>query len=971
MNAAEFRKKWQRSDLKERAAAQEHFLDLCALVGHPTPAEDDPSGERFTFERGAKKTGGGDGWADVWKRGFFGWEYKGKHKDLDAAYVQLLTYREALENPPLLVVCDMDRILIHTNFTNTPTTVHQITLENLDDPKNMDILRAVFFHPEKLKPGATSQTITVEAASSVASIAQSLRDRGVDALSAARFLDRVVFCLFAEDIGLLPERLFTQLLEKTRHDPGRFARLVEQLFGAMAAGGDFGVDTIRRFDGHLFDDVGVIELTEPEIQDLYQAALLDWSAVDPSILGTLFERGLDPQKRSQLGAHFTSREDIELLVEPVVMKPLREEWEETRRIVTNLLTTGKKSPSARDRAKPPGPRVAQKARLEADIILHGFLQRLAGVKVLDPACGSGNFLYVTLQKLKDLEKEIIVWAMEQEMGGFFPMVGPWQLHGIEINPYAFELAQMTVWIGYLQWVHSNGFGFPPDPVLQPMRTFELKDAVADLSDPENPAEPQWPAVDFIVGNPPFLGGKLLRRELGDTYVDRLFAVWDGRVPKECDLCCYWLEKARSQVERGLCGRAGLLATQGIRGGANRKVLERIKASGDIFFAVSDRPWILEGAAVHISMVGFDGGREPNRTLDGRPVAHINADLTATVNVTTARRLPDNRRLSYMGDTKGGKFELTEEEALRLLHEPNPNGRPTSDVLVPWINGLDITRRPRSMWIVDFGIGMAEEEAARYEAAFRIVRERVWPARSTNRRETYRRLWWQHVEARPKMRGKLASLDRFIITARVAKHRLFVWCQAPVLADSQVIVVALRGDFSFGVLHSRVHEVWARAQGTQVRERESGFRYTPSTCFETFPFPDPTPEQREAIAEAARELDRLRSAWLDPPEWTREEILEFPGSADGPWARWVEAPDQWGIGTVRWPRTAPRDARCAERLARRTLTNLYNQRPPWLELAHRRLDQAVLGAYGWPEDFSGDEILARLLELNLAPAATAP
>ncbi|MEW6209906.1 MAG: type IIL restriction-modification enzyme MmeI [Acidobacteriota bacterium] len=215
-----------------------------------------------------------------------------------------------------------------------------------------------------------------------------------------------------------------------------------------------------------------------------------------------------------------------------------------------------------------------------------------------------------------------------------------------------------------------------------------------------------------------------------------------------------------------------------------------------------------------------------------------------------------------------------------------------------------------------------------------------------------------------MNTALEKVSRFIATPRVSKHRLFVWLEAPSYPDCQLIVFARSDDYFFGVLHSRMHEIWSRAQGTQVRERESGFRYTPTTCFETFPFPTPTPEQERAIAEAAKSLDTRRNNWLNPPEWTREEILEFAGSVDGPWARYISDADSRGIGTVRYPRLVARDQPSAAQLARRTLTNLYNQRPTWLDLAHRRLDEAVFAAYGWDATISDEEILARLLALNL-------
>jgi type II restriction/modification system DNA methylase subunit YeeA len=619
MNIHEFIQKWSRVSLTERSASQQHFLDLCEVLGHAKPADADPKGEWFTFEKGTSKRGGGEGWADVWKRDFFGWEYKGRHKNLEAAYDQLLKYRESLENPPLLVVCDMDRLVVHTNFTGTRTEIHDIPLAKLAEPQNFEILRAVFEAPGKLKPGVTNETITQEAAKKVAGLAESLRSRGLDPHEVARFLDRMVFALFAEDVGLLPPELFSRLVRQSRRDPVLFARFTRELFQAMAVGDYWALDRIRHFNGNLFDDAPVLTLTVKELESIADAAKLDWSAVDPSIFGTLFERGMDPDKRSQLGAHYTSREDIETLVEPVVMEPLRREWAEVRRVVENLLATGRKEPTGKEKIPEGGLQgpAFRKARVEADLFLRRFWERLGQVKVLDPACGSGNFLYVTLQKLKDLEKEVILYGMERGFPAFIPHVGPWQLYGIEINPYAFELAQMSVWIGYLQWIKQNGFGEPEEPVLRPMDNFECKDAVLDLSDPENPREPEWPKVDFIVGNPPFLGNKKMRRELGEQYLDAFFQLWKGRVPAEADLCCYWFEKARTQIEDDRCLRAGLLATQTIRGGANRKVLEKIKETGDIFFAIGDRDWILNGASVHVSLIGFDGGLEEHKELDGR------------------------------------------------------------------------------------------------------------------------------------------------------------------------------------------------------------------------------------------------------------------------------------------------------------------------------------------------------------------
>jgi len=962
MTPQEFIAKWQRAKLSERSACQQHFLDLCDVLGQPKPAEADPEGAWYTFERGVHKTTGEKGWADVWMRGHFGWEYKGKHKNLDLAYQQLLLYREDLDNPPLLVVCDLARFQVHTNFTGTAKRVHRFDLAGLADVANLDVLRKVFTEPEALRPGLTTESITRQAAEQFGVLADGMRVRGVEAPAAAHFLMKLMFCMFGEDIGLLPKNIFTRVLTGGKKDPKRLSQRLAALFQAMSTGGDFGADEILYFNGGLFADANVVDLRRDEIEALIRVNDYDWAEVEPSIFGTLFERTLDPAKRSQIGAHYTSREDILTLLEPVVMVPLRAEWDQVRSRCDKLWEKVRKTaPKKTPRARKPS-----KATRDFERTLLDFVEHLAHVRILDPACGSGNFLYVAINLLLDLEKEVIAYGASHGVG-MLPQVRPTQLAGIEINEYAQELAQVVIWIGYLQWMHHNGFAPPSHPVLEPIETIRLMDAILDLSDPENPKEPEWPKADFVVGNPPFLGGKLLRTHLGDEYVAQMFGVWDARVPREADLCCYWFEKARHQIGRARCKRAGLLATQGIRGGANRRVLERIKESGDIFFAESDKEWILEGAAVHVSMVGFDDGTEIDRILDGQRRRRINANLRATADTTTASRIQDNARICYMADTKGGAFDIAEAAALEMLQSPNPHGHPNSDVLFPWVNGLDVTRRSRNMWIIDFGTDMPLAQASRYEQPFRHVDMNVRPMREKNKRKTYRERWWIHVEPRPAMREALRGLDRFLVTISVGKHRVFVWMGRPTLPDHQLFAFSFADDSFFGILHSRPHEVWARDQGTQVRERESGFRYTPTSCFETFPFPDPSDEQRAASAEAARELDGLRSNWLNPPEWTREEVLEFPGSVGGPWARYVGEPDQRGIGTVRYPRLVARDEEWAKELKRRTLTNLYNERPTWLDLAHKRLDEAVFAAYGWDPGVSDEELLAKLLELNLERA----
>jgi hypothetical protein len=752
-----------------------------------------------------------------------------------------------------------------------------------------------------------------------------------------------VFCLFAEDVGLLPERLFTKVVENTQPNPEQFKDVTGKLFTAMARGGHFGAERIAHFNGDLFDDSDVLDVTGDEIRLLREVTGLDWSAIDASIFGTLFERALDPDKRSQLGAHYTSREDIEALIEPVVMDPLRREWAAVRAEAETLVNM---------------PVFTKQRRDQTSQVLRAFLNRLQTVTVLDPACGSGNFLFVTLQKLKDLEKEVIVFAA-RHVGGLFPGVHPGQLRALEINKYAHELAQMTVWIGYLQWVKRNGLGDPEEPILQRLTTFENKDAVLALEGGAT-TEPGWPDAEFIVGNPPFLGGKRLRDSLGDEYVNALYSHWSSRVPSESDYCCYWFEKARAQIQAGRSRRAGLIATQAIRGGASRETLKRIKASGDIFFGISDRDWVLDGAAVHVSMVGFDDGTQKTRVLDGQHVEAIHANLTASLDITQARRLKANRGMAFMGDTKGGSFELPEADALALLDLPNPNGKPNSDVLVPWSNGKLLTRDRRRFWIVDFGESMSVEEAALYERPFEVA-SRVKAERQSSK--TTIAQWWKHERPRVEMRRALRGARRYLVTPRVGVHRLFIWVTAPLLPDSATFAFASADDYMMGVLQSRIHEVWARSQATQVRERESGTRYTPRTCFETFPLPASVADER--VANAARKLNALRAAWLDPPEWTHEATTTFVASVNGPWAQMIARVGPDGLGSASYVRRMPNDEATERLWKKRTLTKLYSDRPQWLSDAHAELDLAVARLYGWADIPSDEAIVLRLLELNLA------
>lgn len=922
MDVVTFQRKWIASTAKERSAAQEHFLDLCALLDVPTPNEADPSGDFYAFERGATKATGGNGWADVWYKGHFAWEYKGKNANLTHAYQQLQNYRDALESPPLMIVSDLNIIRIHTNFTATPTEIHEFALANLAEPGVLPKLKRIWTAPRSFKPRITTDQLTADAAGRFVTITRGLEGRNYHPETTAHFLVQVMFCLFAEDVGILPNKLFTRLVKRSVNDHERFPERATELFRAMQTGGEVAYEPVPHVNGGLFAHIDVPHLIAGEIMAIDEAAGLDWSAIEPAIFGTLFERALDPEKRSQLGAHYTSRADIERVVEPVVIAPLRREWNELR---ATVLEEMENPPKRRKKGQP-----TSLERVDA------FLADLRDVTVLDPACGSGNFLYVALNALLNLEKEVRLWRATTFVQPLTPSeIRPTQMKGIEINAHAQQLAQAAIWIGYLQWRRDNGFGWN-EPILDALETIEHKDALLTFHDDGTVTETEWPPARFIIGNPPFLGGNRVRQELGPEYVNKLFAVFSGRVRQTADLVVYFFEKARVQIERRLARRAGLLATNSIRGGVNRDVLGRINETGGIYLAWSDEPWVLDGAAVRISIIGFDDGSEQRKNLNGSDVAHINPDLTATVDITMAKRLPENRDLAFEGDKKAGPFDIDAETATLMLRAPvNVNGRSNADVVRPWVNGRDLAGRSQNKWIIDFGTDMPEAEAALYELPFEHVVRRVKPERDVNRDAWSRENWWLHQRPRPLFRAKSKDLRRYIVTIRHSKHRLFAWFDRIALADSALVTIAREDDYFFGVLHSRAHELWSLRMGTWLGKGNDP-RYTPTTTFETYPFPWPPGQEPvddpvvQRIAAAAKDLDDKRNAWLNPEGATEAE------------------------------------------LKKRTLTNLYNQNPTWLRNLHATLDRAVWDAYGWPADeipaeVDEDVILGRLLALNLERA----
>ncbi len=970
MQAQAFIQKWgpqgPAHELNERAGAQAHFIDLCRVLGVPEPA--DP--ERYCFERGVSKTGGSagrtTGFADVWLRGHFAWEYKAPGRSLEGALKQLMMYALPLENPPLLVVSDRSRIEVHTHFTGTPSEKHVFAHEDLARPEVQQRLRAIWLEPDSYKPKRSNREITEEAARTFAATAERLRAAGVAPEGVSHFLTQCLFCFFAEDVGLLPARLFERLVGVAA-TPAQMRGHLSKLFEAMRDGGLFGVEAVPWFNGGLFAKIDVPPLAATDVAALKAASALNWSAIDATIFGTLFERGLDPAKRSQLGAQFTDAGTILRLVEPVVQRPLLAEWQDHKLRIEKALAKSK--------------RHNDKAYRDAQAAFVGFLERLRAYRVLDPACGSGNFLYLALKALKDIEHQVNLEAEAMGLERQHDVTGPHNVLGIELNEYAAELARVTVWIGELQWRVQRGYGFKLNPVLEPLDQIECRDALMNADG----SEAAWPAVDALVGNPPFVGGSRKRRELGDLYFAALDKAYAPRVPGSSDLVCYWFDRALSAIEAGTLQRAGLVSTNSIRGGSNRQVLRRIVLTAHIFEAWDDEPWVNNGAAVRVSLVCFGQAYDAAEVrLNGEPVNHINADLTGSaassefaLDLTVARRLVENQGCAMKGISKDGPFDIEGTLARLWLAEPPIGGRRNVDIVLPRMNGRDFAGRSDDGWVIDFA-DLPLHEAKLHESPFEYVLEHVKPLRDQNRDLQRRDKWWLFGRSNEALRGAQANLDRSIVTVRHSKHRVFRWLAGRVSADSALVVVARADDGTLGVLHSRCHEIWSLRLGTSLEDRP---RYTATTCFETFPFPagltpadtahqrtealangalvpvELTQEIRQhaaAIASAAKRLTDLREVWLNPPEWSERVPEVVP----------------LGLAVSPYPDRIVAKPGFEKELGQRTLTNLYNLRPAWLAQAHEALDAAVAAAYGWADyspALADDEILRRLLALNLARA----
>lgn len=907
--------------------------------------------------------------------------------------------------PPFLLVADIGYCIeVYADFTGTGKAYAQfpdraryrIMLEDLRDPDVRERLRAIWTDPKSLDPAARAARVTRDIADLLATVARRLEKRGYNAETTSGFLMRVLFTMFAEDSGLIPERSFTTLLKNQRAHPEHLEHQLSALWAAMDKG-EFspalGVP-LKKFNGYLFKERTAIPLDAEELEVLIKAGEHVWTEVEPAIFGTLLERALNPKERAKLGAHYTPRAYVERLIGPTIMEPLRADWDGVRGAAATLIEEGKAE--------------------EAKAFVEAFHARLAQTKVLDPACGTGNFLYVAMARMKELEGEVLDLLVElgddqylAELTGH--TITPENFLGIEINPRAAAIAQLVLWIGYLQWhFRVNGAGrAPPEPILRDVRTIENRDALIEWDDrvleldeagkpvsrwdgetmkphpvtgkpvPDEdarvevwryvkPRAAKWPKADFIVGNPPFIGGKDVRDRLGDGYFEALFSTTD--VPESADFVMHWWDKAAIAVRRLGTRRFGFVTTNSITQVFSRRVIAKHLDAKDrvsLLFAIPNHPWVDEkdGAAVRIAMTVATKGKVPGlhlAVLDESDAPNLitfiettgqfSSDLRTGADVSATVALKANEKLASRGvQLMGDGFIVTPEQAATLSQVQITNAQPPyirtgigdgDAVIFDYRNGRDLAARPRGVRVIDL-YGLSEAEVRdRHPSVYQHVLASVKPHRNQNNRASYRDNWWLFGEQRSELRKALRGVTRYLATIETAKHRVFQFLPLSILPDNMLVCIALDDAYALGVLSSRCHVPWALASGARLGMGDDP-RYSKTRCFDPFPFPADVPEPlKDKIRAEAEALDALRKrALAEHEDLTLTKLYNV-----------LEA-----LREGRALTEAERD------MHDRGLVTLIRQH-------HDAIDALVAEAYGWPADLSDEEILTLLVALNKERAA---
>ncbi len=902
---------------------------------------------------------------------------------LELAFAQSIRYAMALAlqgpPPPFLIVCDIGHSFHLWNRFDPKAgggyggfgARRIVMLEDLLQPDIQQLFRDIWTNPGALDTGRLAALVTRGIAESLGGLARELRSTTRSKAEVAHFLMRCVFTCFAEDIGLLRGKPFTEGLRQLEKDPGQAEAFLLDWWKVMDEGGRWGWERILRFNGGLFKDATVPPLSQRQIALLRMAAEKDWQDVEPAIFGTLLESALDEDERHRLGAHYTPRAYIQRLVDATFGRELRQEWEAIEGEVAGLLEHGNTPESV----------AAAKARL------HAFHQHLATLRFLDPACGSGNFLYVAFDTLKRLEGEVLQ-RLEDLGEGFSAFdlsherISPAQFKGLELDPWAADLAELVLWIAYLQWFHRrHPAGTPPEPVLQNYGSIAQRDAVLASEGEEstgesrwdgktfkqdargrqvpdetarvattrllNPRPAPWPEADYILGNPPFLGNASMLGELTVGYTQALRAAYPD-VPDTVDFVLYWWHRAALEVREGRARRFGLITTNTLSQVRQRSVIARHVAATPplkLLWAIPDHPWHGGGAAVRIAMTV--GGREgspvlarvtqeprspdPEHAAEGlvieeTPVDLIHPDLSAGAPVAETMPLKANEGLCSPGmKLHGSGFIVTPEQWEAWKRPP---------VVHPYRNGRDLTDRPRNVMVIDL-YGLTETEVRKaHPAVYQHVLQTVKPEREQNNRAVYRDNWWIFGEPRANLRPALAGLPRYIATVETAKHRTFQFLDGATVPDNKLIVIASDDAFHLGILSSRIHGAWALTAGALLEDRPV---YVKSLCFDPFPFPEASKAQAKTIRDLAEELDahRKRAQATGLGLTAQYNLLERLRSGEALTGK-EQALDDTALVSL------------------------------LLDL-HRRLDDAVAAAYGWPADLPEAAILERLVALNRARA----
>ena len=1020
----DFITRWQGSGGAERANYTLFLGELCDLLDLPRPL---PSPADYDFEHGVtfNDPGGGrsGGRIDLYKRGCFVLEAK---QGTDATFEQLALfstdesraggkghgvrgtkayalamqrargqaerYAKALPAdhgwPPFLVIVDVGHsIELFADFSLSGKSYAQfpdaqrfrIMLADLRLPEVRDRLHKVWTEPLSLDPAKVTARVTREIAAHLADLAKLLERRGQDPARVATFLMRCLFTMFAEDVRLLPQGCFQNLLKAIvdARRPDKFKPQVEQLWQAMNQGGFAHAieEFVPAFNGGLFTEATALSLDIDEIGVLLVAAKADWRDVEPAIFGTLVERALEKEERHRLGAHFTPRAYVERLVVPTVIEPLREDWAGVQAVALHHELAGE--------------------RAQGLAAVREFHRKLCATRVLDPACGTGNFLYVAMELIKRLEGEVIEAARALGEDQYFleldrHTVDPHQFLGIEINPRAAAIAELVLWIGWLQWhFRTRGQVMPAQPVLRNFKNIECRDAIlaydrielardekgrpitrwdgrtmkkhpvtgrdvpddrAQVSEERyvNPRAAPWPEAEFVVGNPPFIGTKRMRAVQGDGYVEAARSL-DKSVPASADYVMFWWSRAASLVTQARLRRFGLVSTNSIGQSFNREVIVN-HCLGDkrlgLLFAVPDHPWVnsKDAAAVRIAMTVVAHGQATGRlwvlrserksdsalakldfdVLDGL----IGSDLRMNSEVSRAEALRANGAISGMGVALHGSGFVLDRAAADHLRQSGYS------VIKRYIGGIDLLREPRERFLIDFSFMTEAEALSANPSAFQHVMDHVKPERDNNKRESIKRLWWRFGWERPEVRRALHGLPRFIVTTETAKHRLFQLLSTNVLPDHKIIAFALSDGFHLAVLSSRAHVGWALAAGGRLGVGNDPV-YNKTRCFDPFPFPDPDEGLRVRLRELGEQLDGHRKA--------RQSA--HPGLT------------MTGMYNVLEKLRKGEELSAKERVIHEEgLVSVL------LDL-HERIDDAVLDAYGWARDLGDEAILERLVALN--------